>query len=252
MGRAGFGPNTMHGPVGNAYWGTLGRFMDQQLMQLQIALRARFPDDAAALGMEDALALLGNERKLPRGGSAPTVQDESLADWATRLKDAWDIWALAGHALGILRELKTAGFPSGADNLLLINHIGRAHTLDENDDLVVTNPCMECANRRTKAGTLPASPLQGFTLDLRDQFFAGFTLLFLVDVPSLTNDVGNTAKARLNEIVRNWRQGGAIYKGATVFPVAADKWILGWPPDVTLGQAGLVIGDNGARVIDPE
>lgn len=249
----GLGPNWMHGPVGNAYWGSIGKVLDTQLERAKIALRCHYPAEASAMGMEDALEEIAYDRMLPRGASFPGESDESLDTWAARLKDAWNRWKLAGHAKGLLLELKVQGFPMGEDGASIFNHIGRRYYLDEEDELVVTNPCAPCINRMDLTGVVPDPPLTGFTLSARDQFYSVFCIVFLQNVPTLSNYAGNTAKAILNQTAARWRQGGARYAGAAVVPVDAGSWCLGWPPDIVLGQDGLDnLGESGARFIDPE
>lgn len=245
-----FGPNWMHDAVGDTYWRSIGRVVDNQLDRARAGLRARLPDDAAAMGMADALELQGRDRLLPRGGSSPGAGDETLADWATRLKGAWETWGAAGGAAGLLTELAVQGFPTGETGASIFNHIGRRYYLDEGE-LVVSNPCMASFTRTDKTGVIPDPLLTGFSLDARNQFYSRFCILFLQDVPELTNEPGNAAKAILNQSVERWRQGGASYAGAAVVPVAAEAKVLGWPPEMKYGDEGLVFGDNGARFIDP-
>lgn len=246
----GFGPNWMHDAIGDAYWGAIGKVMDQQVARLKTGIRARFPDDAAAAGMDDALELIGHDRMLPRGGLTPGAGDEPLATWATRLKDAWTTWMMAGSARGLLWELSAQGFPSGVTGVSVCNHLGRRYYLDDDGVLVVSTPAMLCENRTAKDGQLPTPRLQGFTLDVRDQFYSHFCLLILEDIPALTNDPGNMLKALLNQSVARWRQGGAHYAGAAIVPDGAKAW--GWPNTLKWGQADLTWGTNGARFIAPE
>jgi len=142
------------------------------------------------------------------------------------------------------------GFPTGETGASIFNHIGRRYYLDEGE-LVVSNPCMASFTRTDKTGVIPDPLLTGFSLDARNQFYSRFCILFLQDVPELTNEPGNAAKAILNQSVERWRQGGASYAGAAVVPVAAEAKVLGWPPEMKYGDEGLVFGDNGARFIDP-
>ena len=245
----GLGPNWMHDAVGDAYWGSVGKMFDDQVSRMKTAVKARFPDFAAAGGMADALELQGKDRLLPRGGSTPGANDEALATWATRLKAAFSTWALAGSAKGLLTELKIQGFP-GSGGTSICNHVGRRYYLDGSGDLVVTNPADVCVNRVALDGTLPSTRLHGFTLEGRDQFYSMFCVLFTVDVASLTNAAGNKPKAILNQTVARWRQGGAHYVGAAVIP--PDAIGLGWPTGNLVGKAGLNFGANGVRFIDTE
>jgi hypothetical protein len=246
------GPGWMKDPVGRAYWGSVGKLFDAQVSRMKTGVRARFPTDAAAMGMADALEQSGRDRMLPRGGSTPGANDEALAAWAARQEAAWTTWAKAGSAQGLLLELKAQGFPMGATGVSIFNHLGRRYYLDDAGEVVVTEPCMACPNRADKTGTLPGTPLTGFTLDARPQFFAHFCILILQDVPSLTNAAGNTAKAILNQTVRRWRQAGAHYAGASVVPTATSAKVWGWPATLKWGDTGLNWGTNGARYIAPE
>jgi hypothetical protein len=114
MGSTGFGPNWMHEPVGNAYWGVVGAMIDQQVARMKLAVRCRYPLEALAAGMSDALDQQGKDCLLPRGGTTPGGTDESDAAYAARLLAKWDTWAQAGKPLGLLLALKAAGFPMGA------------------------------------------------------------------------------------------------------------------------------------------
>jgi hypothetical protein len=250
----GIGPNWMHDPVGQAYWGSVGKLLDDQVARMKQGIRARFPDDAAAAGMTDALFQIGQDRLLPRGGSTPGANNETLSAWATRLKNAWTTWQQAGQAHGLLTELAVQGFPMGAGTTgtSIFNHLGRRYTLDNLGNLIVTRPCANCQNRTDKTGAIPTPLIDGFTLDARDQFYACFCILFMQDVPSLTNAEGNTAKAILNQTVRRWRQGGAHYVGAAVVPQENSAKVCGWPASMKVGGSGLTVGLNGSRFISPE
>ena len=262
-----FGPGWMHGRWGNRFWGSVGKVLDAQDDLLRQAASVRTPDGAVALGMSDALDLCGDDRMLPRGGSAPNVVDESGAAYAARLKKAWTTWGQdntpttgkgggAGSVLGILTQLKVAGFPieptapdywtTGA---FLVNHIGRIYDLI-NGELHVVGVVDPCVNRQQLDGTVPGN-LTGFTLDARDQFYSKFCILFLEDVPTLVN-TPCAAKARLNQICRRWKSAGAIYIGAVV--VTPGNYLWGWPIAVGInwGNWRATWGTGtSARFIDP-
>lgn len=248
----GFGPNWMHDPVGNAYWGVVGAMIDQQVARMKLGLCARYPANALAAGMSDALDLQGNDRLLPRGGSTPGASDESDASYAIRLQQAWETWTQAGTPLGLLRALKIAGFPVVATGTgtgtIIVNHIGRVYRLDDSDNLQVQS-VGTCINRMNLQGEIPMLKLNGFTLDVRDQFFSHFMILFLETVADLDNSEGNPVKARLNRTVATWRSGGAIYNGAAIVPPGGGVW--GWPPADVWGAEGDVWGSDGATFIDP-
>jgi hypothetical protein len=245
----------MHDSVGNAYWGAVGKVLDQQIARLKTGMKCRYPLEAAALGMSDALDEIGKDRLLPRGGTTPGAGDESDSSYAARLVAAWETWAMAGQPRALLLALKVAGFPVhgtgplGTTGCMLVNHIGTIYGLDSSDNLI-TSTAGVCANRTNLHGVIPVTKLHGFTLDARDQFFSHFMLIFLQDVPGLDNADGNVIKACLNQTTKLWRCRGAIYNGAAVVPSGAKVW--GWPAPIKWGDTGLKWGANGARFIDPE
>jgi hypothetical protein len=243
----------MHDPVGNAYWAAVGKMIDDQVTRMKTGLRSRYPGDAAAMGMADALALIGKDRMLPRGGTTIGGENETLAAWAVRQKAAWETWAKAGTPQAILTELAVQGFPIGETGTNILNHLGLRYYLDDSGNYCVdTTSYTVCVNRVTKAGVIPDPPLTGFTLDSRDQFYSKFCVVFFVDVPNLTNDAGNRPKAILNQTVRRYRQGGAHYIGASIIdePTIAKVW--GWPPDRLWGETDLEWGGLINRFIDTE
>lgn len=248
MSGPGFGPNWMHGPNGTAYWGAVGAMLDQQVARMKLGMRCRYPADALAAGMTDALDQQGKDRLLPRGGTTPGAIDESNAAYAARLQAAWDAWAEAGTPEGLLLALGDAGFPLGPYGAMMINHIGLTYTRG-GSGLVVSDQGADCVNRQNLAGAVPSPPLTGFTLDARDQFFSHFFIIFQEAVSGLDNTAGNTVKACLNQTVARWRSAGAIYSGAVIVPSGAKVW--GWPPTVCWGDTDLDWGTNGATFIDP-
>jgi hypothetical protein len=262
-----FGPPWMHGPWGNALWRSLGKTIDAQNDLMRLARKVSMPERAAEMGASDALDRIGDDRLLPRGGTAPTLSDESDAAYASRLKAAWTAWGQdhdsgggAGSAKSILQQIAVAGFPveptspnyttTGA---FLVNHVGYFYQL-RGGELVMPFTAGACENRQKKDGTVPGAgdKLIGWTLDARDQFYSRWMLVFAQDVPSLTNASGNVPKSRLNAICRRWKSGSAIYSGCSVVPQGNGAKVIGFPLSTTFGQSGLVFGANGARFIDPE
>jgi hypothetical protein len=134
---------------------------------------------------------------------------------------------------------------------VICNHLGKIWQLRDGAQYLLSTG-LECVNRQQIDGTVPAEPLLGWTLDARDQFFSGFRLLFLEDVPTLLNTAGNPVKACLNMTVKRWRNAGAIYTGCTICPQESSAWCIGWPLTWTIGQDGFVLGTHYSRVIDPE
>jgi hypothetical protein len=252
----GLGPNWMHDPVGNAWWGAVGKVLDEQVARLKLAGAVRYPSGARAAGIADALDLQGADRLLPRGGTTPGATNETDAAYEGRLLDAWDAWATAGTPLGLLRALKAAGFPvevtgawSWTSGAFLANHLGRLCQLV--DDELVIESAGECLNRQDLTGTV-AGDLVGWTLDARDQFFSHFMLVFLEDVPTLLDTAGDPVKACLHQTVARWKQGNAIYDGCAILPQESDAKSWGFPIDLVWGATDLVWGTNNARFIHPE
>ena len=256
-----FGPPWMHGPWGNKFWGAFGKVMDAQNDKMRSARKVSMPAGALALGMDDALDRQGDDRLLPRGGSDPTLSDESSASYAARLQKVWTTWGQdpvkgggAGSVLAILTQLKIAGFPvepPGSDywntGAFLINHIGTIYQLVLGN-LTVVGQAAVCVNRQKLDGTVSGSTT-GFTLDARDQFYSKFCIVFPHDVPSLVN-TPCPAKSRLNAICRRWKSASAIYCGCAIVPQETSSECWGWPITGTWGSG--TWGTNGARFIDPE
>jgi hypothetical protein len=256
------GPGWMHGLWGNRFWKAIGKMLDEQTDRFRQARRASFLDGAVALQMDDALDRIGDDRLLPRGGSAPNLSDEASATYAARLKPAFTTWGQddtlgggAGSVLGILKQIKIAGFPiePTAPNYsttggFLINHLGRIYQLIAGE-LNVVGDAAVCVNRQNLDGTVSGT-LAGWTLDARDQFYSRWMLLFVEDVPTLTN-ADCPAKSRLNAICNRWKSGSAIYSGCAIAPQESSAIVWGWPTTTTWGQASLEWGTNGARFINP-
>lgn len=216
-------PPWLRGPNGTAYNKAVGKRMDAIVQSFRDAVLTKYPTYAAS----DALDEIGKERQLPR---APGQLDPA---YAARLLNAWDLWqgdntpvtgvgGGAGSHLGMLLELKTAGFPMGSTGATIIQHNGRYAQLDGSGALVLgSGPAM--INRKDLTGAVPGT-LVGFTLDARDQFFSKFAITFPADVSTLR--AGTTDAARLNFIVEKWRPAAATYVGAFVI-VAGGGWE--WP-----------------------
>ena len=257
------GPSWLQAKFGAGLMRSIGKVMDGQTTKLRQALAARTPDGAAALSIpttDDAGRFIGNwldrqgdDRLLPRGGSSPATLDETDANYASRLKDAWDTWGQrsttgggAGTPLGLLTQLGVLGFPLGANGTILVNHVGRWYAIE--DGSLTWGDCMDAINRQQTDGTVPSPVLKGFTLDSRDQFSSRFMIIFGQDVPDLTSTPNDgAAAARLNYTVRSWKNASAIYMGAVVI-VSGE--VLGWPLNGALGD-GTILGAGVNYFIPP-
>lgn len=248
------GPSWLRATWGAKLTRAIGKIMDDQNERMRSAVKAGQPDGALALGMSDALDRMGDDRGLPRGGTAPDEFDETDASYAARLKAAWETYAQndttgggAGSVRGLLEQLGVAGFPLGTSGAYVVNHNGLAWYLD--GTTLSFLDCDVCVNRCDLQGT--RGGLIGFTRDWQDQFFSRFVILFPVDVPELT-DTDTAAKARLNSIVKNWKSAPAIFDGTIIVPPGDFVW--GWPIGATWGtwRATWGTGTSTVRHISPE
>jgi hypothetical protein len=217
-------PRPWRGPIGRRYHRAIGKRMDAIIALLREAAHLKFPGLAAA----DALPYIAAERGLPRGPA-----ETELAHRA-RLGDAWDLWkgddtpvtgkgGGGGSHYGMLKELKTAGIPTGTsgNGVVVVQQNGRYAQLDGSDNLVLGD-LMDCVNRIDLTGAINARP--GWTFEPRNNFYSVFGLVFPEPAPI---DAGV-----LNAVVEKWRPGHMIYAGAWIIEVGLT---LGWPTGRTLG-----------------
>lgn len=191
-----------------------------------IARTGSGPADAVTVSPGGALLRIGNDRQIIPGPA------ESAASYRLRLDQAWDTWTRAGTHLGLLLELKAQGFPTGANGATIVQHNGRYAQLSATDDLVLGST-MLCDTRMDLARELQSPRLNGFTLDIRDQFYSSFMIIFPINVPTLR--AGTNSAGRLNATVQKWKPGKAIYIGATVITTGG---VWGWPLTKTWGDGG--------------
>lgn len=251
-------PRPLRGPNGRAYFGKIGEQLDAEISDLLQRVLARFPGKIARPGSgpagelphDSVLEQIGRDRQLPRW----TAIAETSAAYSARLLAAWKQWAgddtpitgtggPAGHYIPMLRELKGAGFPTGASGAHIVQYNGRFARFDGSDNLV-TGELMTCANRPDLQGAL--NPHSGWTFDARDLHWASFGIVFPADVVGLEDTAGNAKKAALNAIVRKWRPAKALYRGAWVVQ-SGRAW--GWPITETWGAGNW--GSNTIRFISP-
>ncbi len=124
-------PPWLLGKYGSAWLSAHGALADVVVQWCKEAVKAHF----ATLCPSDALALLGEERGLPRGST------ESDASYRARIQGAWDFYRYAGTAFGLLWLLYAAGYTaliqtqgSGRQFSLVQNPAGNPQT-----DLVFAN-----------------------------------------------------------------------------------------------------------------
>ena len=222
-------------PRGAAWLRAHGKIKDLFVALVKQAAKAGLPSHAP----EDALVEIGAERQLDQG---PTETDD---DYRDRLNRAWDLWPIAGTHQGILLELKAQGFPVGATGAHIIQHNGLYSYLAAGD-VVTFGLTMECVNRQGLDGSVPGD-LEGFTLDVRDQFYSKFIVLFPADVPALRP--GTSTASLLSRTMKRWRPGKMLYLGAVVIETGQ---VWGWPLAMNWGNPGLKWGGNTIHQVPVE
>jgi hypothetical protein len=212
-------PGWLRRTRGRKYMRAVGRRMDGVVQSLRDAGVIKFP----ALAPVDALPFIAYERGLPRGAG------ETELAHRTRLANAWELWegdntpvtgegGGGGSPLGMLRELKTAGIPTGTtgNGVVLVQQNGRYAQLDSGDNLVLGD-LMDCQNRHDLTGVI--NPRPGWTFEPRNNFYAEFGLVF--PEPAVID------AAVLNAVVEKWRPQHMLYIGAWIIETGV---LLGWPP----------------------
>lgn len=155
--------------------------------RLKFAVKARFPDNplGATATPDDALDQTGGERLLERGPG------ETSAAWGTRLRLAWDAWVYGGTPLGLLTQLKIAGYTNVAIGIGL----GHWYTLDGTGALVDVS--------------FPA-PFKAVEGDPARRYWNQFVLLFFAPLPVSWQTGGPPAAnsdevAKIKRILNRWR-----------------------------------------------
>lgn len=200
---------------GAAFEAALGDVKDELVDRAKRAVKSRFPGIAPA----DALAAIGSERGISRR------IDESLADYAERLRRAWEAWPWSGTARGLLLELKAAGYT----NAVLMSAQTAALALNAADELVVT--------------TLPAG---GWNSRGRSDFWSDFQVL----LPAPHRWAGSvTETVAADGAAPTLIPGGKPTAGAHTVRVtgrlAGTRTVLGGTASVT------VLCDGLSAVVDP-
>jgi hypothetical protein len=143
----------------------------------------------------------------------------------------------------MLNALALLGLPTGTSGMTIVQQNGRYTQLVSG--ALTLGTLMSCINRVNLAGTVPGN-LKGWTFEGRDLFFSEFGIVFPADVAALT--VGSVLASQLNDAVRKWKPGKAVYVGCWV--IVAGK-TLGWPAGArTLATDGN-LGGNTIRYIPP-
>jgi len=116
-------PPWLRNTIGAKYLYSIGVQLDILGDQVQQGIKRRFPQSAAKALDADALALIGLDRRIPRGPS------ETLAAYALRLVRAIDDWKQAGSCFSLIRQLQGFISPS-TTTIRIVNNAGGWFTID--------------------------------------------------------------------------------------------------------------------------
>jgi hypothetical protein len=205
-------PPWLLGSKGGALINALASEVDELLQRCKDGVKERFSGYAS----RDALNAIAFERILPRGAS------ETDAQWAIRLRQAFDIWYWAGSPYGILRALYTAGY---APQLIIGQ--GQEYELDTSTGLVLSQNSWGGPFDFTGRGT---------------SFWSAFVIYFpTARWPASWTAAGNpplesSVEAQtLMRLVHRWRPAYATF-ARVVMQGTGPIW--GIPPGTAAGQWG--------------
>jgi hypothetical protein len=203
-------PSWLRQPKGAAFMRALGDSRDWMADRVRQSVLSRFFLHAT----RDALNYGGTERQLIR---APADTD---AQFAERLRIAWDTWKWAGTPFGILSEMKASGYP----DVSLVIALGKRYRLDTDGTLLTTDG---------DTGTFT------FTTGFWNEFRVVFDALpahWSGVVPSSTSEEANKVRG----IIKRWKPGHAIFDGIVILN-GQNVWGYG---GLTWGQASLTWGST--------
>jgi hypothetical protein len=199
-------------PQGEAWSDGTAEIKDEFAEDLLAAVQARLVE----LAPWDALVLLGTERSIAR---AP---DDTDAEYAARVLDAWNLWTLGGTAHGVLRALFDFGYRGM--HLMAVN--GADTSLDGSGEPVIAQ-------------------LGSWSIDATLAFWSKFQVLFTWPLPwGSVPDSGSAEVASIRRALRDWAPGFAT-SGIAVQTAAGQLW--GWPRR-TWGAGG-TWNNGGASVL---
>lgn len=238
-------PWLVAGLNGTADVTSYGTVIDQQIALTKLAIKARFPDDAPA----DALVHIGHERGLIQGGSI-AGSSESNADFATRLKTAWDTaWPYAGTPLAILLQLY---YSLSYTNVAIVQQNGLVYTLttppnaDPTTSLVISNADLLTAPAAPQPPATKTIPVGNpwWRFDDNTDFCSRFAVIFgsplpaswtsIVNPPTVSSAPSLSEVNAIRAIIQQWRNAEATCMG--IYVQSSGK-LWGWPLSENWGAA---------------
>lgn len=217
-------PTALLNPVGAAFVAAFASCKDAVLERCLQSVKAKYPGVAPA----DALAAIGADRQMPRGGS------ESDAAYAARLLDAWNIWPWAGTPFGLLH----AFFSTGYTNVVLAQPVGgKLFSLNGSGALV----------------TSTATPPSWTPTYTTDPFWSRFDVVFPSPLPAswISGGVPSSSSSEANFIralIQAWKPAHATCNRIVI--VTSGK-IWGYPVTQVWGAGTGSWGSSTTTVWTP-
>lgn len=220
---------------GSFYLSALGGTQDGLESRLRIAVKSRFPDFADPR----ALSVIGADRVLEQ------YPGSTSEFFASKLKEAFDVWYWGGTPHGLLRELVDAfdSITSDVRSWLIITPIGRWIHFDVTGQVAVFSDM----------GVPFSTGLTGF--------WNTFTVVGIVETSGTAPADGSTSADLGRRVIQKWRPGHA--RNTLIRLITDDSKLWGgcdWTFDFTgatpmpeanllhWGDVGLTWGADGTQV----
>lgn len=202
-------PAWLRQPKGEAFMRGMGDVRDWMTDRLRQSVLARFFGYAT----RDGLNYGGVDRQLVR---APLDTD---AQYAARLREAWNVWPWAGTPFGVLSEAKASGYPS----VTLVISLGKVFRLNVVGELESTSGAL-------LSFSVPFWNTFAAILDALPAHWGGV-------VPAEYSDEAN----RLRGILNRWKPAHAILDKIVVLNGGI---VWGYPETREWGDVGINWGNS--------
>lgn len=242
------------GAKGRAFLGAAAKVLGDLTLDWGTAANLEhFPEFASPT----SIGLIGSERQIDQG------LNEALADYASRLTFATQLWRFAGTPIGMLVALHYAGF----DNAVIVQQNGVAYQLqlplppfisgqawDPTPNLIRT-ACSQLDVGLTSSVTPPTLSSAGrsipgttswWTFDSDTDFCSRFAVLFPGPLPSMFMTWGRATFTNSNSAVVTWNNvftdtSYAVLRGAITIATAGDGIVSVWPDGSTKTPTGVTL-----------